>query len=386
MTKCNAVLGRWNTAEWAEDSRWTDGGVEEVVRIKDLHKGTEEEVTKVETGADQRALGVQVNMEGCWSGAVEKAGAEVEVTARAIRQMLAVKPLVEMCSTAVGWQRLLYIMKLLSVSGEEVRRICQPLRKAFLQQVGLFPGTAAAAADSFVWLAEQDELAAERLLMPVRLLGGGGVPARAVGGAVRELPRYVGCGEPVLETKHMRCKCGEEEWTSCTGYTEAKQGSTGKKRCESTCGWNGTWLGMLYKHFSNSRLSLEGGRGMPALREGDRFLVDLVETDEMEMAREGCTAAEVWRVSELGGLDGTRLREAAAPGGALERPVDKGKAGKTWGEVMRRVAQTRGGRLDAMGRVVRAEARSRCSRPLGVWVRATVSDCRYQGGKLRHWG
>ena len=73
-----------------------------MVMIKDLHKGAEEEVPKAETGADQRALGVQVNMEGYWSGAVEKAGAEMEVTARAIRQMHAVKPLVEMCGKAVG--------------------------------------------------------------------------------------------------------------------------------------------------------------------------------------------------------------------------------------------------------------------------------------------
>jgi hypothetical protein len=34
--------------------------------------------------------------------------------------------------------------------------------------------------------------------MLMRLLGGGGVPARAVGGAVRELQRYVGCGDPVV--------------------------------------------------------------------------------------------------------------------------------------------------------------------------------------------
>ena len=174
--------------------------------------------------------------------------------------MPSVKSLVEMCGKAVGWQRLLFRTKLLSVPGEEVRKICQPLRRAFLQKMGLPPGTAAAAADSFVWMAEQDELATERVLMLMRLLGGGGVPARAVGGAVRELQRYVGCGDPVLETKHMRCKCAKEEWTSCTGCTEAKQGSTGKKKCESTCGWNGTWLGMLYKHFSNSRLSLVGPR------------------------------------------------------------------------------------------------------------------------------
>ena len=79
-----------------------EGGLKEVVRIKDLHEGTEEEVPKVEIGADRRALGMQVNMEGNWSGAMEKAGAEVEVTARDIRQMPSVKPLVEMCSKAVG--------------------------------------------------------------------------------------------------------------------------------------------------------------------------------------------------------------------------------------------------------------------------------------------
>ena len=138
-TKCNAVVGRWSNAEWAEDMRWTDGGMRGVVGIKDLQKGTEEEVPKVETGAGQRALGVQVNVKGCWSGDVKKAGAEVEVAARAIRQMPTVKPLVEMCGKAVGWQRLLYRMKRLSVSGEEVRRICQPLRKAFLQKMGLPP-------------------------------------------------------------------------------------------------------------------------------------------------------------------------------------------------------------------------------------------------------
>ena len=122
---------------------------------------------------------------------------------------------------------------------------------------------------------------------------------------------------------------------------------------------------MLYRYFSNSRLSLEGERGMSALREGDRFIVDLVEADEVEMVREGCRADEVWRVNELRGLDGTSLMEAAAPGGALEKLVGKGKAGKPWGEVVRRVAQVRGGRLDAMGRMVRAGAGSRCSKPLG---------------------
>ena len=113
---------------------------------------------------------------------------------------------------------------------------------------------------------------------------------------------------------------------------------------------------------------------MPTLRKGDKFLVDLVEADEVEMVREGCRAAEVWRVSELRSLDGTELREAVKPNGALERLVGKGKAGKLWGEVVRRVAQVRGGREDVMGRRVRTGAGSRCSKPLGAWERPAVSD------------
>ena len=142
-----------------------------------------------------------------------------------------------------------------------------------------------------------------------------------------------------------------------------------EKRCESTCGWNGTWLGMLYRHFSNNRLSLP-----PTLRKGDKFLVDLVETDEVEMVREGCKAAEVWWVSELRSLDGTSLREAVEPNGALERLVDRGKADRLWGEVVRRAAQVRGDREDVMGRRVRTGAGSRCSKSLGAWERPIVSD------------
>ena len=115
----------------------------------------------------------------------------------------------------------------------------------------------------------------------------------------------------MLETKHTRCKCSSKEWSNCTsGCTEEKQGSTCKLRCASTCGWNDTWLGVLYRHFSNSRLSLEGGRGVPLLREEDKFLVDIVEAEEVDMIREGCRAAGVWRVREVRGFDGAELREA----------------------------------------------------------------------------
>jgi hypothetical protein len=39
---------------------------------------------------------------------------------------------------------------------------------------------------------------------------------------------------------------------------------------------------VLYRHFSNSRLSLEGGRGVPLLREEDKFLVDIVDPEEVD--------------------------------------------------------------------------------------------------------
>ena len=71
--------------------------------------------------------------------------------------------------------------------------------------------------------------------------------------------------------------------------------------------------------------------------------MDIVEAEEVDMMREGCRAAGVWRVSEVRGLDGAELREAVQSGGALERLVGKGKAGSKWGEVVRRVARARGG-------------------------------------------
>ena len=151
-----------------------------MVRIRDLHEGTAEKVPKVATGADQRALLRGASVHGRvlgWSGTEAKAGAEVEVTARAIRQMPSVKSLVEGYGKAVWWQRLLYRMWLLSVPKGETRGLCQPLRRAFLQKMGLPPGAAAAAADSFVWLADQDELAVERVLGLVGQLGGGDLGA-----------------------------------------------------------------------------------------------------------------------------------------------------------------------------------------------------------------
>ena len=56
----------------------------------------------VTSRSNQRALGVQVDMGGYWSGAVQKVGAEVEVAARATRQMPSVGPPV--WPPVGGWQ------------------------------------------------------------------------------------------------------------------------------------------------------------------------------------------------------------------------------------------------------------------------------------------
>ena len=84
-----------------------------------------------------------MNMEGYWSGATDKASAEVEVIARAIRQMPSVKSLVERCGKAVGWQRLLYRLRLLSAPEKEAREICQPATEE-----GISAGDGAAPRDS----------------------------------------------------------------------------------------------------------------------------------------------------------------------------------------------------------------------------------------------
>ena len=58
----------------------------------------------------------------------------------------------------------------------------------------------------------------------------------------------------------------------------------------------------------------------------------------------------------------------------MERLVGNGKAGRTWDEVMRRVVQARDNMVDVMGRTVRVGAESTCNRPLGAWMRPSVSD------------
>ena len=116
--------------------------------------------------------------------------------------------------------------------------------KAVLAKVGLHPGAAGAAVDTMVWLAADDEIVRERVVLLVRLLQSGGVVQMALEGAIQELQRYVGVEAPVLETAAMKCGCEKK----CVGGKVLK--------CPTSCGWDGSWVGMLLGSWQRSTTEL----------------------------------------------------------------------------------------------------------------------------------
>ena len=98
-----------------------------------------------------------MNMEGYWSGAVQKAKAEVvEVTARAIRQMPSVKPLVVRMGRQWGGRGCCTSSSCSVCQGgcKKDPPTTEEAEEGFPAEDGAVLGTAATAADSFVWLAE----------------------------------------------------------------------------------------------------------------------------------------------------------------------------------------------------------------------------------------
>ena len=95
--------------------------------------------------------------------------------------------------------------------------------------------------------------------------------------------------------------------------------------CRTSCGWSGTWVGMLYMMMGDLGMRITGGEGMPKLREGDRCLVDMATDDERDMVRVGCLATEIWRYSEALRLDGHSMSRQLELGGSAEKT-----AGKVW--------------------------------------------------------
>ena len=196
--------------------------------------------------------------------------------------------------------------------------LLMPLKKALVPKLGLGQSTPLALIHSIVWQSGADMMFEERLTLLMRLLNTTDTKGKALGGAVMRLQQWVGCEEPVLQTNWMSCRCvsaGLRD-TGCGGM---------RNGCKTSCGWSGTWVGMVYMTLGDLGMQITGGEGMPKLRVGDRCLVDLAMDDERDMVRIGCLATEVWRCSEALQLDGHTLSRQFDPGGSAEKT-----AGKEW--------------------------------------------------------
>ena len=193
-----------------------------------------------------------------------------------------------------------------------------PLKKALTSKLGMDPGTPLGVVNSLVWQSGADLMFEERLTLLLRLLNTDDTRGKALGGAVQRLQQWVGCHTPVLETNWMGCRC------VAAGLKEKPCGGM-RNGCKTSCGWSGTWVGMVYMMLGDAGMQITGGNGMPLLREGDRCLVDMADDGDRDMVRAGCLATEVWRCSEALRLDGQSLARHMEPNGGTERT-----AGKRW--------------------------------------------------------
>ena len=199
----------------------------------------------------------------------------------------------------------------------------------------MHPGAARAAVDTLVWMDLGQEMTMERLQMFLRVVRRGGVVGAALEGALQQLQRWEGTEQPVLEAPWRCCRCVEVlgarkdcEWSETRGSD-----------CRTAPGWNGSWVGMLRVALAKADVQVQGGLGLPPLREGDCCLVDIADAEEREFVRHGCYAAEVWRVSDVVTLDGAGIREACKPKGALETLLGRRGGGSVWGDAVRRLAR-----------------------------------------------
>jgi hypothetical protein len=183
-----------------------------------------------------------------------------------------------------------------------------------LNKLGLHSGAAKAAVDTIIWTKGADSMRIERIVQLFTNLNGKGEVREALQGSVQQLQRFVGTEKPVLETKLQACTCEKR----CTWRQ--------KKKCKTSVGWDGSWVGMVWETLSETGISIVGGLGLPKLRQHDACLVDLAVNwsyEDREMLRAGCMEAEMWRISEVTKLNGLETREALRIGGSMESVVSK---------------------------------------------------------------
>ena len=128
----------------------------------------------------------------------------------------------------------------------------------------------------------------------------------ALRGAIQRQQPYEGIEQAVMQAGNSRCKCK----TQCGGTLEA---------CKTAVSWTGTWIGMRKQRMKAAGFTMEGGLGLPKLRQGDFCLVDVARQDDKEMARRGCMATEMWRCSEVMNLRGDALHKSLMKGGPAKK-------------------------------------------------------------------
>ena len=218
-------------------------------------------------------------MAGYSEGAAVKATLEADVTARALDRMPRIGALGAQIATSVGWSRARYRLMCTYVWPERVAKVTASIKRATLRKVGLPPGTANVAVETMVWIAPAQEMVLDRVALLVKLLAAKGVEGRGLEGSIQQLQRWVGTEVPVLETKAASCRCVEVlgQLKACP-WNEAAS-----KPCRTSCGWNGSWVGMVHRSMGDLGISIQGGLGLPKLREGDRCLVDLADEKQREV-------------------------------------------------------------------------------------------------------
>jgi hypothetical protein len=351
-SKSWAAIGEWSEEANAERRRMLEPDEHgKVVRIRDTFRGRVEELRTVGPYENNRILGQQRSL-GQYSGVpLEKAMEELETTTRAVQKMPKYGWLAVRVAEGVGWRRLAYRLLYVYAFPEEVERGGKRLKKAVLDKIGLAPGTPLGVLYSSVWGSSGDMMAVERLTVMMRQLNAGDMRGRGLAGAIQRLQQYVGCSAPVLETDWFRCRCGESE-----------QRCGGDKGCWSSCGWSGTWVGMLYHTLSKYGIQVKGGLGLPEIRIGDKNLVDEAVVEDKDMVREGCRRAGVWRTGEVLELEGMGMRRAFRKGGPMEKA-----AGREWVKWVNELVGCRDG---VRRRLVRGGGQE--GRGLGGWWRSAI--------------
>ena len=117
----------------------------------------------------------------------------------------------------------------------------------------------------------------DRIAMFLRMVDARHAIAGAMRGSLWTLQRWVGSNTPALQYEHIEA-----------------------------IGWNGTWIGALAMAMAKQGISIEGGKGIPHVRQQDACLVDLAPPERRQEMAIGCWTHSVWRVSDLFNAQGLR--------------------------------------------------------------------------------